>query len=82
MSYQQTTNEMLFGYRPSNENNLTYLIINNHFECSICEKKNEMYFTQTEIHCKQCYTYLNDKSKHCVHGKNKLMCFECSGPKE
>jgi len=77
-----TLNELLFGKRLNDGKNMEYLVMNNHFECSICEKKNEMYFTKSDIQCKSCYIYLNDKSKHCLHGKNKLMCFDCSGPKE
>jgi spore coat polysaccharide biosynthesis predicted glycosyltransferase SpsG len=78
----QTVNELLFGYRKCDNNDMTYLIINNHFECAICEKNNDAYFTKTEILCKDCYTYLDDKTNHCKHEKNKLMCFECSGPEQ
>lgn len=79
---KQTIDELLFGKRISNNHDMTYLVINNHFECTICEKKNEMFFTQTDILCQECHNYLKDTSKHCLHGKNKLLCFECSGPKQ
>jgi len=56
-------------------------LYNKLYNCSVCETSTNIILTKNNSSfCKQCYTYLSNKEKHCKHGINKLFCHPCCNP--